>query len=106
MGDEQAAPTENKQAELERRIKALEERTVLLRIPDEVDGKIVVYKAGSSANTTDPVAHPLKRVPQGYAVLDQDLAGIVYRDTTNRWDTDRIFLKSSVASVTYRLLVF
>ena len=70
-----------------------------------LSAKYVVFTSHAVATTEDTVPHKLGRVPNGYIVVKQDKAGIVY-DGTTAWTTTNLYLKSSVASVTWTLMVF
>lgn len=106
MGAEQEDYT-RKLADLEKRLLAVENRLQVGPTDQKFqEAQEITYKAGATANASDPVTHPLKREPVGFLVVSQDAAGSVYKDTTNRWTSDKIFLRSSVANVTYRLRVY
>lgn len=70
-----------------------------------LSGKYVVFTSNGAANTEDAVPHKLGRVPVGYIVVKQDKAGIVYDGGTS-WTTANLYLKTSVASVAWTLMVF
>ena len=67
--------------------------------------KYVVFTSNGAANIEDAVAHTLGAVPTGYIVVRQDKAGIIY-DSGLDFTTTTMYLKTSVASVTWTLLVF
>lgn len=69
--------------------------------------KSEVKQTFAAANTEVRIRHKLGRVPGGFRVIDQDLAGSIYRaaDAT-KWTRHHVHLKSSVAGVTVRIEVF
>lgn len=72
-----------------------------------LSAQYVIYTSNAVANTEDAITHTLGRVPVGCPVVAQNKAGIVYADAaTTAWNNTTLSLKSSVASVTYTLLVF
>ncbi len=64
-----------------------------------------VFTSNGTANTQDTVPHTLGRIPLGYIVVEQDKAGTVYDGGTTFTDTN-LYLKTTVASVAWKLLVF
>ena len=70
-----------------------------------LSAKHVVFTSNGVANTEDTIPHKLGRVPVGYVVVKQDKAGIVYDGGTD-FTTTNIYLKSSVASVAWILMVY
>ena len=70
-----------------------------------LSAKYVVFTSNGAANTEDAIPHKLGHVPVGYVVVAQDKAGIVY-DSGTDFTTTTIYLKSSVASVAWTLMVF
>lgn len=64
-----------------------------------------VFTSNGTANTEDTVAHTLGRIPTGYIVVDQDKAAIVY-DSATAHTTSTLYLKTNVATVAWKLLVF
>jgi len=57
------------------------------------------------ALTDTEIPHTLKRVPVGYIVMGRDQAGIVY-DGAIAWTTENIYVRSSVASLKIKIMVF
>lgn len=99
----------NSSEELQRRIKALEDKVVAVRFPAETDlSPVIIYSSNATANTEDSVEHSLKRVPTGFLVISQDKAGSVYTNYSGMttWTNSKIFVKSSAASLTAKLLLF
>jgi hypothetical protein len=56
-------------------------------------------------DTEYSVTHGLGVIPVGFLVISQDKAGVSYKSTT-AWDTEKIYLKTSVATVALRILIF
>jgi hypothetical protein len=68
-------------------------------------GKYVVFTSNGVANTEDAVSHALGAVPTGYIIVRQDKASLLYTGST-AWTKTTIYLKSSVASTLWTVLVF
>ena len=66
--------------------------------------RYVVYTSNGVANTQDTVAHGLGYAPSGYIVVKQDKSANVY--TSAAADATNLYLKTSVATVAWILLVF
>lgn len=49
--------------------------------------------------------HGLRYVPNGFLVIAQDKAAVTYRGAT-AWDTEKIYLKTNVATTALRIMVF
>ena len=58
----------------------------------------------AGANTEVVVPHTLGVIPVGRIVLRQDKAGSLY-DSTTAWTTTNIYIKSDVATVTFKLFL-
>lgn len=65
----------------------------------------VVFTSNGTANTEDTVPHTLGRVPFGFLASCPDKAAVIYNGTT-AWTTSNIYVKTSVATVAWKLLVF
>lgn len=74
---------------------------------ENLSGKFVTYVSNAVANTEDTIAHNIGSVPIGYLILWQDKAGSAYQGpaTGTAWTTANIYLKCSVASVTFKLFI-
>lgn len=59
----------------------------------------------ATIDTEFEVPHGIGRMPIGFIVLTQDKAGSFYNSGVTAWDEDSIYLKCSVASVAFTLLV-
>jgi hypothetical protein len=67
--------------------------------------KYLVFTSNGAANTEDAILHKLGHVPNGYIVVRQDKASIVY-DSGTAWTTTTIYLKSSAASTAWILIAY
>ena|SRR3990167_888968 len=72
---------------------------------DNLDIKRVSVTSHGTPGTEFSVAHTLGKVPTGYIVYGQAAAGSVYDGTTANTKTT-LYLKSDVATVSFRLVVF
>ncbi len=95
--------------QLERRVKALEDRANGSPLQQEAEvNPLISYTANVTANTEDPISHGLKRVPIGYTIVSQDIAGNIYSNYSGMttWTTEKIYVKCSAASMKAKLLLF
>jgi len=74
-----------------------------LRITDNFDSQIVTVTT-SGADTEVIVPHTLKRVPNGYFVLNTNKAANIY-DSGTTWTTTNIYIKSNAATTTVKMLI-
>ena len=58
-----------------------------------------------TVDTEFTVEHGLGYIPSGVDVISQDKAAITYKGTTV-WDTNKIYLKTNVATVALRLRIY
>jgi len=66
----------------------------------------ITNAGGYSANTKITVSHSLSKVPIGYIVINQSVAGSLYDDGT-AWTNTKIYLKFNVAgAATIKIMVF
>lgn len=72
---------------------------------DNIDDAEVEFTSNAVADTEDTVAHGLGKVPSGFIVVNKDKAGVLY-DGGTTWTSTNIYLKSNVASTTYKIRVF
>lgn len=68
-----------------------------------IQGQFVSFTSHAVANTEFSVTHSLNSVPIGYILLWQDKAGSLYQGpaTGTAWTGTAVYLKCSVASVTF-----
>lgn len=65
----------------------------------------VVFTSNGTANTEDTITHTLGRIPIGYIPVKQDKSAVLYSSGTTDTSTI-IYLKTSVATVTWTVLLF
>ena len=87
----------------------IELKTILnggIRFDDNFDACMVTFTT-STADAQVEVTHTLGKVPAGYIVYAQDKAGSLYTSTGGTaWSTTKLYLKCSIASVTFKIIVF
>ena len=76
-----------------------------LKIEDNSSVSIVTLTTSGTPDTETAIAHTLKRTPIGYFVVSKDKAGIIYDGSTS-WTSTNIYLRSDVASVTTKVIIF
>lgn len=76
-----------------------------MKYTDNFDAQIKTVPDTGSADTQFAVAHTLKRVPEGFHVLNISAGAIVY-DAGTTWTTTNIYLKCTVANCEVKLLIF
>jgi hypothetical protein len=76
-----------------------------LLFSDNFSMKMVTFTSNVSSGAEDEITHNLGKVPTGYIIYSQDNAAFLYNGTTS-WTTTKIYLKSSVAETTFKILVF
>lgn len=64
-----------------------------------------VFTSNGTANTEDTVAHLLGRIPVGILTSLPDKAAVLYKGTT-AWTKTNIYVKTSAATVAWKVLVF
>ena len=72
---------------------------------DNVNCKLITFTSSATPDAENTIAHTLGKIPSGYIVYNQNKAGSLYNGTTT-FTTTNIYLKCSVASVTYKIIVF
>lgn len=72
---------------------------------DNFDVDIVSFTSDAVADSEDTVSHDLGKVPTGFHIINRDKAGILY-DSGTSWTSSNIYLKSNLASTTYKIIVF
>ena len=63
------------------------------------------FTSNGVADTEETIKHGLSRVPTGYIVVSQDKAASLYKGST-AWTNEIIYLKSSVASTAWKILIY
>lgn len=68
-----------------------------------IEGEWQEFTSDAMANTEFSVTHTIGSIPLGYIIVAQDKAGSLYQmdDTGTAWTSTTIYLKCSVASVTF-----
>lgn len=69
-----------------------------------IDGAWITGTSNAVANTEKAFTHQLGRVPIGFQVFHKDKAGDFYIGVT-AWTSDTVYLKCSVASVTFKIML-
>jgi len=72
---------------------------------DNVDCRSLSFTSSATPDASNTVAHTLGKIPIGYIVVYKDKTGDLY-DGGTTWTTTNIYLKSNVASVAFRIIVF
>lgn len=72
---------------------------------DNVDCRSLTFTTSATPDASNTIAHTLGKVPIGYIVIYQNKAGSLY-DSGTTWTSTNIYLKSNIASVAFRILVF
>lgn len=88
---------------LSNNLKAILDRGI--SFDDNVDIRRISVTSHASTGTEFSVAHDLGKVPTGYIVYGQSIAGTVYDGSTSN-TTTTLYLKSDASSGVFRLLVF
>ncbi len=76
-----------------------------IRFSDNVDCVLITTTTSATPDAENTVAHTLGKVPSGYIVYSQDKAGSLYLGGT-AWTSSNIYLKSNIASVAFKIIVF
>lgn len=74
-----------------------------IQITDNLNG-IIQTLTFTVADNEYEISHGLKRVPNGYLVLNIDRAAIIY-DSGTAWTTTSIYLKSNTAGAVAKIIV-
>ena len=90
---------DDKQLELNR---SLDEE--FTKISTALEPVKISFTSNGVADTETTVAHSLGRVPTGVYVYEQDKAGSLYK--SKAFDANNIYMKSDVATVAFKVIVF
>ncbi len=113
MPDEDADGVTQEQDEVEAKvpneaevIREVQEKTDNLPF-ENLDGERVTVTF-TAANTLVPLSHNLKRIPAGFFVVRQAVAGTLFHDdqTDTPWTDQKIFLKSDTAGLRVTVFIF
>lgn len=72
--------------------------TGMISSAENMSGQFYTYKTNATANTSDTINHTLGSTPQGYIVIRNNAAGIIY-DAGTTWTPNQIFLKCSTSAM-------
>jgi len=74
---------------------------------ENVFGQWLTITTNAVANTEDTFNHSCGVIPVGYIIVWQDKAGSLYQGPTTgtSWTSSSIYLKCSIASVTFKLFL-
>lgn len=72
-----------------------------------IEGTWRTYTSNATPNTEDTISHTVGSIPLGYIVVSQDKAGSIFQQagTGTAWTSTNIYVKCSVASVTFLLFL-
>jgi len=76
-----------------------------VKFSDNFNAELQTITTSATPDTESAITHTLKRVPTGYLVYSRDKAAIFY-DGSSSWTATTIYLRSNVASVTAKILIF
>ena len=71
---------------------------------ENISGQFVTFTTSATPNAEFSVPHTLGATPIGWLVINKDKAGDLYAGTT-AWTSTSVYLKCSVASVTYTIFL-
>jgi hypothetical protein len=74
---------------------------------ENLSGEWQVFTTSATPDAENTIAHTLGSVPVGYIICGQDKAGSLYQlsDTGTAWTGSNIYLKCSVASITFKVFL-
>ncbi len=72
---------------------------------DNIDCVLITLTTSATPDASNTVAHTLGKIPVGYIVYSQNKAGSLYLGGT-AWTSSNIYLKSNIASVVFKIIVF
>jgi len=75
-----------------------------IKFSDNVDCTLKAVTSSATPNAETTHAHGLGKVPVGVIVYEQDKAGSLYK--SKAYDKTNIYIKSDVASVAFKVIVF
>lgn len=76
-----------------------------IRFTDNVDCRSISLTTSGTPDASNTIAHTLGKIPIGYIVVYQNKAASLY-DGGTTWTDTNIYLKSNVATVNFRIIVF
>lgn len=74
---------------------------------ENMAGQFLTITTNATPNTEDTFSHTMGSIPVGYIIIGQNKAGSLYQlsNTGTAWTSSKIYLKCSVASVTFNLFL-
>jgi hypothetical protein len=72
---------------------------------DNVDCVLITTTTSATPDAENTIAHTLGKIPSGYIVYSQNKAASLYLGTTS-WTSTNIYLKSNIATVIFKIIVF
>jgi len=72
---------------------------------ENVDCVLVTLTSSATPDDSNTVNHTLGKIPNGYIVYYQNKAGSLY-DGGTTWTNTAIYVKSNIASVTFKIIIF
>lgn len=74
---------------------------------ENISGEFQQFTTSDTPDAENTIAHGLGAVPIGYIIIGQDKAGSLYQLSTTGtvWTSSNLYLKCSVASVTYKVFL-
>lgn len=76
-----------------------------LSFSENMDNEELSVVTHATPDTEIAYTHTLGRIPSGFFVVNADKAGVIYAGTT-AWTNTQIYLRSNVATVTARVIVY
>jgi hypothetical protein len=73
-------------------------------IGDNIAGQFLTFTTSATPDAENTLVHKLDAIPVGYIIVKQNKAGSLYTGTTS-WTKSNLYLKCSVASVTYTVFL-
>ena len=71
---------------------------------ENIAGEFKTFVTSATPNAENTISHGLGAVPVGWLVVSKDKAGDLYASTT-AWTSTKLYLKCSVASVSYKVFL-
>jgi len=71
---------------------------------ENIKGQFLTFTTSATPNAENTIPHTLGIKPIGWLVINKDKVGDLYASATT-WTSSSVFLKCSVASVTYKIFL-
>jgi hypothetical protein len=74
---------------------------------ENIAGQFQEFTTSATPDAENTIAHTISAIPKGYIILHQDKAGSLYQGPTTgtNWTSSNVYLKCSVASVTFNIFL-